>query len=55
MGNLRELRYVLYEAKGDLTLVREPGEDVADPEIVRIGLQDAADFPAPTTQRTGRS
>jgi uncharacterized membrane protein YcaP (DUF421 family) len=38
---LSELRWVLYETKGDLTIVRESdGEE--DGELVRIGLRDAA-------------
>jgi len=45
VGRLDELRYVLYESKGELTLIREPGEETPDPELVRIGLRDAADFP----------
>ncbi|HEX2298235.1 MAG TPA: YetF domain-containing protein [Pseudonocardiaceae bacterium] len=44
VGSLSELRYVLYEAKGELTVVREPGENVPDPEFVQLGLQDAAGF-----------
>lgn len=43
IGDVRELRYVLYETKGELTLVREdraPG----DPPIVSGGLRDAAGY-----------
>lgn len=47
VGGLSELRYVLYEAKGELTVVREPGENVPDPEFVQLGLQDAAGFTPP--------
>lgn len=43
---------MLYETKGELTVVREPGTDEPDPELVRIGLQDAAGFPPP--RRAGR-
>jgi uncharacterized membrane protein YcaP (DUF421 family) len=41
---LEELRYVLYETKGELTVVREQ-----DPEgeLVAIGLRDAAGFTPP--------
>ena len=45
VASLAELRYVLYESKGDLTIVREPGADTADPELVRAGLRDAAAYP----------
>jgi uncharacterized membrane protein YcaP (DUF421 family) len=41
VGRLGELRYVLYETKGELTVVRENGSD-DDPELVRAGLRDAA-------------
>jgi uncharacterized membrane protein YcaP (DUF421 family) len=39
---LGELRYVLYETKGDLTIVRTG--DVADAPLVAAGLRDAAGF-----------
>jgi uncharacterized membrane protein YcaP (DUF421 family) len=39
---LDELRYVLYETKGDLTVVRV---DDAQGELVQSGLRDAAGFP----------
>jgi uncharacterized membrane protein YcaP (DUF421 family) len=45
VSELTELRYVLYETKGELTVVRETGAD--DPELVRAGLRDAAGFPPP--------
>jgi uncharacterized membrane protein YcaP (DUF421 family) len=45
VASLSELRYVLYETKGELTIVREPGDGIPDPELVRIGLRDAADSP----------
>jgi uncharacterized membrane protein YcaP (DUF421 family) len=38
---LADLRYVLYETKGELTVVRETGAP-GDPELVRAGLRDAA-------------
>jgi uncharacterized membrane protein YcaP (DUF421 family) len=44
VGSLTELRYVLYETKGELTLVREPGPGTPDPELVTAGLRDAAGF-----------
>jgi len=43
VGSLADLRYVLYEAKGQLTIVREPGgTSFADPELVRDTVQEAA-------------
>jgi uncharacterized membrane protein YcaP (DUF421 family) len=48
VDRLDELRYVLYETKGELTIVREPGADEPDPQLVQVGLQDAAGFPSPT-------
>src|SRR4051794_30203363 len=45
VASIGELRYVLYETKGELTIVREPGAGVADPELVRAGLRDAAAYP----------
>src|SRR3954471_23833547 len=41
--SLDELRYVLYETKGELTIVREDGSPV-DPQLVSRGLEDAAGF-----------
>ena len=49
VASLSELRYVLYETKGELTVVREPGTQTPDPELVQIGLRDAADFPRQPT------
>lgn len=47
VGSLHELRYVLYETKGDLTIVREPG-NTPDSDLVRAGLREASRFePAP--------
>ncbi|HXV93700.1 MAG TPA: YetF domain-containing protein [Pseudonocardia sp.] len=54
MAQLREkgvtsigtLRYVLYETKGQLTIVREEDPDAPDPDLVRAGLRGAAAFPA---------
>ncbi|MGY1737308.1 DUF421 domain-containing protein [Geodermatophilus sp. SYSU D00684] len=44
---LGDLRYVLYETKGELTVVRETGD--RDGALVRAGLADAAGFrPQPT-------
>ncbi|RBY78971.1 DUF421 domain-containing protein [Geodermatophilus sp. TF02-6] len=43
--DLGELRYVLYETKGELTIVREEGPGTPDGALVRIGLARAADVP----------
>jgi uncharacterized membrane protein YcaP (DUF421 family) len=40
---IEDLRYVLYEAKGDLTIVAEDGAD-DDAPLVRRGLRSAAGF-----------
>jgi uncharacterized membrane protein YcaP (DUF421 family) len=45
---LAELRYVLYETKGELTVVRETGAD-DDGALVRAGLAHAAGFAAGET------
>jgi uncharacterized membrane protein YcaP (DUF421 family) len=45
---LSDLRYVLYETKGELTVVRESGAD--DGALVRAGLAAAAGFAAPSPQ-----
>lgn len=42
VGSLDELRYVLYETKGEFTLVPERGANEPDPALVRAGLEDAA-------------
>jgi len=39
---LTGLRYVLYETKGQLTVVRDDPDDEADPALVARGLEDAA-------------
>ena len=46
IGQLTELRYVLYETKGDLTIVRED-DPVAGQPLVTAGLADAAGYPGP--------
>jgi uncharacterized membrane protein YcaP (DUF421 family) len=43
---IADLRYVLYETKGELTLVREDGATRPDPDLVRAGLRDAAGYPS---------
>jgi uncharacterized membrane protein YcaP (DUF421 family) len=48
---LADLRYVLYETKGELTVVRESAAD--DGALVRAGLADAAGFAAPAPQTSG--
>lgn len=42
--DLGELRYVLYETKGELTIVPETGPDTQDGSLVQAGLRDAAGF-----------
>jgi uncharacterized membrane protein YcaP (DUF421 family) len=42
--SINELRYVLYETKGELTVVRETQVEDGDAELVAIGLRDAAGF-----------
>jgi uncharacterized membrane protein YcaP (DUF421 family) len=42
VGRLDELRYVFYETKGDLTVVPEPPDHGADPELVASARGDAA-------------
>jgi uncharacterized membrane protein YcaP (DUF421 family) len=39
-----DLRYVLYETKGELTVVRGDGTAGPDPELVRAGLEAAAGY-----------
>lgn len=46
---LGELRYVLYERKGELALVRERSLSAADPPLLRSGLKDAAGPPTTLT------
>ena len=40
--DLTGLRYVLYETKGELTVVRENGPSDPDAPLVRMGIEDAA-------------
>jgi uncharacterized membrane protein YcaP (DUF421 family) len=42
VGDLEELRYVLYETKGELTIVREHGDGSRTSTLVARGLEDAA-------------
>jgi uncharacterized membrane protein YcaP (DUF421 family) len=44
VGSVSDLRYVLYETKGDLTIVPEVGEGNPVPELVQDGLVDAAGY-----------
>jgi len=41
---LSDLRYVLYETKGELTIVHEDAPGVEDSQLVRVGLRDATGF-----------
>jgi uncharacterized membrane protein YcaP (DUF421 family) len=43
---LGELRYVLYETKGDLTVVHEDEAGDGDPRLVAVGLRSAVGFDA---------
>jgi uncharacterized membrane protein YcaP (DUF421 family) len=43
--DLAQLRYVLYEAKGDLTLVPDPDAAKPEPPLVRAGLDSADGYP----------
>jgi uncharacterized membrane protein YcaP (DUF421 family) len=49
--DLAELRYVLYETKGELTVVRESATDAPDGPLILAGLADAAGFPRPPAAR----
>jgi uncharacterized membrane protein YcaP (DUF421 family) len=49
--DVRDLRYVLYETKGELTIVPETGPQHPDGDLVRAGLADAAGF-RPRTERS---
>lgn len=42
--SLEGLRYVLYEAKGSVTVVPEQAPD-PDPPLIRAGLEGSADYP----------
>ena len=49
---LADLRYVLYETKGEPTVVRETGAET-DGALVRAGLADAAGFDAQPQRTSG--
>jgi uncharacterized membrane protein YcaP (DUF421 family) len=42
---MENVRYVLYETKGELTIVEANGENEPDSELVERGLRDAAGYP----------
>ena len=42
VDSLSDVRYVLYESKGELTIVPERGPQVPDPDLVRIALHETA-------------
>ncbi len=42
VANLGDLRYVFYETKGELTIVREPSANGSDSHLVETALADAA-------------
>jgi uncharacterized membrane protein YcaP (DUF421 family) len=43
--SLADVRYVLYETKGDLTVVLESERRDGDEELVRAGLEDSTGYP----------
>jgi uncharacterized membrane protein YcaP (DUF421 family) len=43
--DLSDVRFVLYEAKGGLTVVRGDHSAAELPELVRAGLREAVDVP----------
>lgn len=47
VGNVRDLRFVLYETKGDLTIVPRGDPEAPVPPLVRSGLRDAAGHRSP--------
>jgi uncharacterized membrane protein YcaP (DUF421 family) len=46
VNSLAEVRYVLYKAKGELTIVPERGQLVPDPDLVRIALRQGTAPPS---------
>lgn len=42
VDSLSNVRYVLYESKGELTIVPERGAQVPDPDLVRLALQQGS-------------
>jgi uncharacterized membrane protein YcaP (DUF421 family) len=52
VASIQELRYVLYETKGELTIVREADGTAPDTELVRAGLRGAAAYPPEDRRRT---
>jgi uncharacterized membrane protein YcaP (DUF421 family) len=51
--DLADVRYAIYETKGDLTIIRETAADEPDPQLVASGLADAAGYHHPTSGRSG--
>ena len=43
--SLEEVRYVLYETKGSITVVTEDVAASPEPQLVRVGLEDASGYP----------
>lgn len=43
--SLDELRYVLYESKGAITVVPAQASVTGDPDLVRVAIRDAAGYP----------
>ena len=50
VATIAELRYVLYESKGELTVVREHSHTEPDPDLIKAGLRGAAAYP-PAAER----
>lgn len=50
--DLADVRYAIYETKGDLTIVRESAAGDGDPQLVTTGLATAAGFSDPVTGST---
>jgi uncharacterized membrane protein YcaP (DUF421 family) len=51
VDSLSDVRYVLYESKGELTIVPERGLQVPDPDLVRIALHETATQPHHPAER----
>lgn len=51
VDSLSDVRYVLYESKGELTIVPERGFQVPDPDLVRIALDVTATQPHHPAER----
>jgi hypothetical protein len=43
--SVERVRYVLYETKGNITIVPEHDDRQAEPPLVQAGLDDAVGYP----------